>query len=95
MQFIYNDQTVDFQSSANENMMVNATQMAKVFGREMKDFNKLDNTTNFIEACLISEDSSLIRHQKKIWYLDAPYFSIKICSLTEPKISFFCSSNCN
>ena len=65
VQFIYNEQSVDFEPTAQDNVMVNATQMAKVFRREMKDFNKLDSTKNFIEACLISEDSSLIGIKKR------------------------------
>ncbi len=64
--FIYKDQPVDFLPSGNDNVMVNATQMAKVFGREMKDFNKLESTKNFIDACLISDDSSLIGIKQRI-----------------------------
>lgn len=63
--FIYNDKTIDFDFNQDSDVMVNANQMAKVFGREMKDFNKLESTKNFIEACLISEDSSLIGIEKK------------------------------
>ncbi|MGD9930182.1 MAG: KilA-N domain-containing protein [Mangrovibacterium sp.] len=65
VKFIYNNQEVDFLPSVNEDVMVNATQMAKAFGKEMKDFNKLESTNKFIEACLISEDSSLIGIRKK------------------------------
>ncbi len=63
--FIYNEKPVDFEPTNSDSVMVNATQMAKVFGREMKDFNKLESTKNFIEACLKSEDSSLIGIKKK------------------------------
>lgn len=63
--FIYNEQSVDFLPTDNDNVMVNATQMAKIFGREMKDFNKLDSTKKFIESCLKSDFSSLIGIQKE------------------------------
>jgi hypothetical protein len=65
VKFVYNDQEVDFLPNGEENVMVNATQMAKIFGREIKDFNKLESTKNFIDACLNSEDSSLIGIKNK------------------------------
>ena len=50
--FIYNEKDVDFLPSGNDNVMVNATQMAKIFGKLPKDFLKNDDTQNFIQACL-------------------------------------------
>ena len=64
LHFIYNESTIDFSKSQNS-LMVNATQMAKHFGREMKHFNELDSTQKFIETCIISRDSRLIGIEKK------------------------------
>lgn len=36
LQFIYNDEIIDF--SKGENLMINATQMAKVFRKETRFF---------------------------------------------------------
>lgn len=50
--FIYNDTEVDFLPSGNDNVMVNATQMAKIFGKRVENFTRLDDTRNFINECL-------------------------------------------
>ena len=50
--FIYNEKEVDFLPSGNDNVMVNATQMAKIFGKEVARFMENDSTKNFISACL-------------------------------------------
>ncbi len=63
--FKFGDVEIEFDLRQGKNMMVNATEMANVFGREMKDFNKLDSTKKFIETCLISDNSSLIGLTKK------------------------------
>lgn len=66
--FIYEgnpESPVDFEPTGRDNVMVNATQMAKIFGKEMKDFNKLESTKKFIESCLKSDFSSLIGIRKK------------------------------
>lgn len=53
LDFIYNETTISFEPTGNDDVMVNATEMAKAFGREVKDFNKLESTNRFIDACLI------------------------------------------
>jgi phage regulator Rha-like protein len=50
--FIYNEKDVDFLPSGNDNVMVNATQMAKIFGKKVENFTRLDDTKNFINECL-------------------------------------------
>lgn len=44
----------------NKNVMVNATQMAKVFGKYTKDFMILGTTQNFILECLKTENSRFL-----------------------------------
>lgn len=60
IQFIYKENTVDFQSPGNENVMVNATQMAKIFDKQVIAFLRNDDTKNFISECLKSENSHFI-----------------------------------
>ena len=50
IQFIYNDTGVDFRSNGNEDLMVNATQMAKIFGKRIDVFLKTDHANEFINA---------------------------------------------
>lgn len=69
LNFIYNGKEVDFQPTSNDNVMVNATQMAKIFGKEIKRFNELESTKTFIDSCLnfesISRESRLIGIEKR------------------------------
>lgn len=46
--FIYNEQTIDFLPSGNDNLMVNATQMAKIIGKRVDVFLKSDHAKEFI-----------------------------------------------
>lgn len=48
--FIYNEQTVDFLPKGDDNLMVNATQMAKIFGKRVDVFLKSDHANEFINA---------------------------------------------
>ena len=49
LQFIYNDdEIIDFSTNGNSNVMVNATQMAKVFDRRIDPFLRSDHARNFI-----------------------------------------------
>ena len=59
LQFIYDENTIDFLSS-DDNVMVNATQMAKLFGKQVVAFTRNDDTKKFITQCLKSENSHFI-----------------------------------
>lgn len=48
--FIYQGQNVQF--SDNGNLMVNATQMANIFGADVPDYLENKSTEKFIQACL-------------------------------------------
>jgi hypothetical protein len=58
--FIYKEHTIDFEPTANDNVMVNATQMAKIFGKDVYDFLKNDNSKNFIAECLKTDNSRFL-----------------------------------
>ena len=59
IQFIYNDQTVEF--LPGENVMVNATQMASIFGKEVNEFTSNKSTKLFIKACLKTGNSRFLK----------------------------------
>jgi hypothetical protein len=69
--FIYNEQTIDFLPNGNDNLMVNATQMAKVFGKEVFDFMKNDSTKNFISEALKTENSRFLGIKNEIDLIDS------------------------
>jgi len=49
MKFEYNGAVVEFEPSRSD-LMVNATQMAKIFGKDVYQFLRTDNTENFVKA---------------------------------------------
>ena len=48
--------------SKTEEMYFNATQMAKPFGRKVKNFLRLESTKEYIEEIFKGEDSTLLKH---------------------------------
>jgi hypothetical protein len=60
LHFIYNEKEVDFLPSGNDNVMVNATQMAKIFGKQVNEFTSNQNTRSFIEECLKNGNSRFL-----------------------------------
>lgn len=58
MKFEYNGDVVEFEPSRSD-VMVNATQMAKIFGKEVSGFLKTDSTKKFVEAYCQTEDIPL------------------------------------
>ena len=50
--FKYDDVEIEFDLRQGKNMMVNATEMAKVFGKDLYQFTKSDHAKAFIESCL-------------------------------------------
>lgn len=50
--FKYDDVEIEFDFRQGKNMMVNATEMAKVFGKDLYQFTKSDHAKSFMESCL-------------------------------------------
>lgn len=48
--FIYNEKTIDFDFNKQTDVMVNATQMAKIFDKRLDHFLRSDQTKEFINA---------------------------------------------
>jgi hypothetical protein len=57
----YNDNEIQFSVDPNDkNLMVNATEMAKVFNKEVNEFTSNQSTKNFIIGCLKTGNSRFI-----------------------------------
>jgi KilA-N domain len=50
LNFVYNDQQIEFKPNGDDNIMVNATQMAKAFGKRIDFFLKSDHAKEFISV---------------------------------------------
>lgn len=57
LEFVYQDTQIHFLFSQDETVMVNATDMAKLFNKEIDNFTRLEGTKKFIKALLKSENS--------------------------------------
>lgn len=71
LNFIYNNQTVDFLPTCKDNVMVNATQMAKIFGKKVEAFVRNDDTKNFISEALKSENSRFLNIENESDLIDS------------------------
>lgn len=56
----FNDELIEFDIRQGKNMMVNATEMAKQFGKDVPDFLILNQTKNFIDECLKNQNSGFL-----------------------------------
>lgn len=63
-QYPYLNQDISFELK-NGNVMVNATEMAKAFKKEVARFMENQSTQNFIEACIKTQNSSFLAIEKK------------------------------
>ena len=57
--FEFNGKTIDFEIN-DKNVMVNATQMAKIFGKDVPDFMSNESTKRFVKACLNNRNSGYL-----------------------------------
>jgi len=56
LEFIYQDVQIHFLLSQGDNVMVNATDMAKAFNKRIEDFKRLDGTKLFIKQLIDAEN---------------------------------------
>lgn len=98
VKFIYQNQEVDFLPSGNENVMVNATQMAKIFGKEVTFFLRNDDTKRFINSCLKTENSQylsvsdhddLVRGKQKSGTWMHRILALKFAAWLDPDFEFW------
>ena len=57
LEFIYQDTQIHFLLGNDKNVMVNATEMAKAFGKRIENFKRLDETKIFIKELLEHENA--------------------------------------
>jgi hypothetical protein len=63
--FLYNDQEIQFTTGGKNSVMVNATQMAKIYGKQVNDFLSNNATQNFIDECLKNGNSRFLGIENK------------------------------
>jgi hypothetical protein len=76
---IFKENPITFALDKNNGMMVNATEMAKAFDRDLYQFTKSEDTKRFIEACqkpanagllgIVNESDLIISRQKSGTYM--------------------------
>ncbi|MFV8336416.1 KilA-N domain-containing protein [Flavobacterium sp. RSP29] len=59
VEFIYQDTEIHFLLGNEKNVMVNATEMAKLFNKQIDNFTRLEGTKLFIQALLKLENSKI------------------------------------
>lgn len=58
LEFLYQENEIHFLVNPNDkNVMINATEMAKPFNKQLDNFTRLEGTQKFIKALLKSENS--------------------------------------
>jgi len=62
---VFNENNITFTLDRDNKVMVNATEMAKAFNREVKDFMINEGTKDFIKACLKTGNSPFINIQRE------------------------------
>ena len=66
--FIYQDNPsyeVEFEPTSSDNVMVNATMMAAIFGKDVFQFTRIEDTKGFIKECLKPQNCGLLRIKNK------------------------------
>ena len=54
LEFIYDEKTISFDPTGDDNVLVNATEMAKAFDKRIDNFLRLDNVIEFINVLIES-----------------------------------------
>jgi hypothetical protein len=66
--FIYQDNPnyeVEFEPSSQDNVMVNATMMAAIFGKDLFQYTKSQQTKSFLKSCLKPANAGLLGIKNK------------------------------
>lgn len=71
VRFVYNDTEVDFQPIGNDDLMINATQMAKIFNKKIDNFTRTESTQNFIKECLKNANRRYLNINSEIDLIDS------------------------
>ncbi|MDR1116616.1 MAG: KilA-N domain-containing protein, partial [Tannerella sp.] len=49
--YVFEENSITFILDKDNKVMVNATEMAKVFGKDVFQFTRIDSTKEFVESC--------------------------------------------
>jgi hypothetical protein len=60
IKFTYDNNEISFQPDFGKNLMINATEMANIFGKEVTHFLQNEGTHKFIDACLNTRNSEYL-----------------------------------
>ena len=99
VKFVYDEKEVDFLPSGKDNnVMVNATQMANVFGKQVNEFASNKNTKAFINECLkngnsrflsVKNENDLIDSKQKSGTWMHKILALKFASWLDPKFELW------
>lgn len=62
---IFNETPITFALSKDNGMMINATEMAKVYGKQVESFMRNESTQQFVKEALKNENSRFLRIEKE------------------------------
>ena len=65
LKYRFNETDVDFEFGNSSTVMVNATQMAKIFDAQVNEFTSNEKTKSFINECLKNGNSRFISVEKE------------------------------
>lgn len=87
LEFIYQDTQIHFLLSNDDNVMVNATEMAKAFGKRVDNYLRLDTTKKLIEALKKNLESLQLETEKN--YFDSSHVSEQKIIFSNNKATYF------
>lgn len=62
---VFEENDITFLLSKDNGMMINATEMAKIFGKQVESFMRNESTILFIKECLNNENSRYINIERE------------------------------
>lgn len=62
---IFDENEITFNLSKDNGMMINATEMAKIYGKQVESFMRNESTILFIKECLNNENSRYLTIEKE------------------------------
>jgi len=63
--YVFEENNITFTLDKDNKVMVNATEMAKAFNKQVNDFMSNETTKNFIESCLKKRDFPFFKIEKE------------------------------
>ena len=98
LEFIYNENTISFNPTGNDDVLVNATEMAKVFGKDLWKFTKSDHAKEFIKSCLkppyggllgVKDENDLIVSRQKSGTWMHKILALKFAAWLDPEFELW------